>query len=102
MSTWERILVLRNQKYNNSGETPGDTLMVEREVTLSGSAGTVEVPFRGGEAIYYLLAKKATTAYDATDDRFEVSVSAAAIGATDTVVALLFGMSGAQQYTKPD
>lgn len=101
MSTWERILVLRNQKYNNSGETPGDTLLVEREATLSGSAATVNVPFTTGTDVYYLLAKKAATTYNSGTDQFEVALSAAAIGATDTVVALIFGMSGAQQYTKP-
>jgi hypothetical protein len=99
--TFENVSVLRSQKYNNSGETPGDDLIVAREVTLSGSAGTVTVPFTTGTKVYYLLAKQQTVAYDGANDVFEVDVSAAAIGATDTVVALIFGASSAQQYTKP-
>lgn len=99
--SWDRTLVLRNQKYNNTGETVGDTLLCEREVTLSGSAGTVNVGFSTGTNVYYLLAKKAQTTYNGTTDKFEVAVSAAAIGATDTVVALIFGPSGSEQFTKP-
>lgn len=100
---FNNVYLMPNQAVQNRGETVTDNLMTERAATLAGGAATVKVPYAGGSEVYYLVAKKAVAAYNASDDDFEVDVDATtAIGATEEVVVLIFAQSGTQQFTKPD
>lgn len=79
--------ILKDMQVRNAS-SPGDSIVtITRGVKLTGGSATVKLPLhaRAGIATSYFICKEAT--FNAAG---EITVSTAAIGATDTVTVVTF------------
>lgn len=91
---WNQLYrIVNNNTWN--GESPNDQLALLAEATLSSGDATIDVPFKPGTTVYYLLMKKTTV----TSDQ-DVDVANDAIGDSATVGVLI--ISSATSIIGPD
>jgi len=88
---WTQIYRLPNNTTWH-GESPNDQLAVLAEATLASGDATVDVPFKPGTTVYYLLLKKTTVTADS-----DVDVANDAIGDTATVGVLIISSATSLQ-----